>query len=136
MHQEEKGTFPELNCLSSTSEYLQVLVSWQACLASCLWQAQPYRCAQVSGQGVGASFPEKPLQRGKHTQQHGALDLSNGTTPSPACILLCASTRFRGSRKDLAVGGGEGCRGGRILYRWGRGKKLQSQLFHPALSPH
>lgn len=45
MQDKEDGIFPELNCLSLTSEYLRILVSWQACLARCSWQARPYRCA-------------------------------------------------------------------------------------------
>lgn len=36
----------------------------------------------------------------KHRQQLGALDLSEGETPSPACQYI----HFMGSRKDLGVG--------------------------------
>lgn len=132
---EKDRTYPELNCLSPTSENLRILVSWQACLACCSWQAQPYRCALgFRPRKWVPPFPRKySREREKHWQQLGALDPRNGETPPPAYTLLCANTQTVWELERL--GGWDG-RGRRILCRWGRERKQQSQLFHPGLSPH
>lgn len=62
-------------------------------LASCLWQAQPYRCAMgFRPRSACLLHWEATPERQKHWQQRGALDLSNGKTPASACALLRAST--------------------------------------------
>lgn len=93
MQDEEDGTFPELNCFSLTSEYLRILVSWQACLTRCSWQAWPYRCALgFRPRSEHLLPPETTPEREKYWQQLHVLDLRNGETPSPACTLLYANT--------------------------------------------
>lgn len=67
MQEKEEETLPDLNCLSSTSEYLRALVSWQACLARCSGQAQPYRCALGLRPRCGYLLPpEATPERGKN----------------------------------------------------------------------
>lgn len=103
-------------------------------LASCLWQAQPCRCATgFRPRSACLLHREATPERGKNQQQLGALDLSNGKTPSTACILLCASTHVLWEgEKTWGVGG---CREGRILCRWGREKKATEPTFPSCSEP-
>lgn len=79
------------------------------------------------------SSPRSHSREGKNQQQLGALDLSNGKTPSTACILLCASTHVLWEgEKTWGVGG---CREGRILCRWGREKKATEPTFPSCSEP-
>lgn len=66
------------------------------------------------------SSPRSHSREGKNQQQLGALDLSNGKTPSTACILLCASTHVLWEGEDL---GGWGLQGREDSLQMGEGKK-------------
>lgn len=120
MQEKEEETFPELNHFSLTSEYLRILISWHAAHGrhghtGVLW---------VSGQGVGTSFLQRPLQTERKTL---AITWCTGSkywwNPFPACS-LCKYICFMWSRKTWQVWW--------ILCRWGRGKKKTKESTFPS----
>ena len=86
----QEETFPDLSCpecLSTTSDYLRVLVSWQACPTHRSWQARPHRCALGFRPSCGYLLPpETTPERKKY---------HNFIKNRPLLISWCASTSFQ-----------------------------------------
>ena len=71
----QEETFPDLSCpecLSTTSDYLRVLVSWQACPTHRSWQARPHRCALGFRPSCGYLLPPEttPERKKYHNFMH------------------------------------------------------------------